>query len=1100
MACTTGSHCAQGATVALPCEVGSFSNQTNRESQQQCDECGPGSFCVSGSVAPAACPAGTYGAESNLSSAQCSGPCAAGYFCPESSISPTQQQCPAGTFNGALGGTSVDACQPCGKGSYCEAGSIAPTQCPAGRFGSSDRLSDATCTGECEQGYFCEAGSVSGKAAPCAEGSYGSATGLQSQPNCTACPAGSACSTGATAPKACSPGSAANASGLGSCVSCARGEYQDATSAMACKVCTAAHFCAVEGGSAATPCPGGTWSDRTGLKAEAQCIKVVKGQWAPTGSSAPEPCPASGFYCPGYDAVQEHLAQNITPPGSKPILVDSGAARETRNVTVVTFGLTLEGDITAYDEDATRTTLSELYDNVPAASIALTVVSGSVQLLVTITPADESSAEVDRLTGAIEATTPAQLAGAFGSTATITAVRAVPIERDFETTCPRGAWCSAALTIPCTANTYNNKTQQISQGACTPCPDFALSPAASESVSACYCRPGYYGRAPIGTDAPDCTICPVGSDCAGRFPEGGVTIVSLPLLVGYYRASNASDDLRRCPDFGNSSGCVGGVAVGSGDGDGDGDGAGPCKPWLTGPYCKLCNVSDTSRYYDTESSECAACAGDAVVPLAVGGGVAAAVLLLLVLLLVRLKRRKRKKWGVLRRAELLTEQLSLRAKGKLLFSFYQVATRIGSVYEVALPDAVRSLLALFEVLNLNLAGVPGVPLQCLNLGSYEQQLLFTVLAPLVLAAAILAFFVLQSCVGRKGACVGTRGAAKRCALPMWLSSALIAALPYELALSFLVFPMVSSAAFRAFSCDDFDTGRSYLRADYAVECGTDAHDAAQSLAWMGIGFYPVGISLLYVALLAKARPALLANKPTPLSTALGFLVRDYTADYYWWEMLEMWKKLLLVGFAVLVQPDSTYQIVSAYLVSLVYLLLAAVAAPFKAADDSFFAKAANFALSALFFFCVVLKMVRRVLWSSSPPPLADQPAAPQLCSTAHSATHTTHSRPTPPFPPENRACSPRPSTPSCRRGCAAASASTPGSSPSAWSRRSSARWRSRRRWRRSSFARRRAAPSSRTAPRGCRPTCPCAATTRGTCSYRTSGAPVRTRSPPSSGS
>ena len=49
---------------------------------------------------------------------------------------------------------------------------------------------------------------------------------------------------------------------------------------------------------------------------------------------------------------------------------------------------------------------------------------------------------------------------------------------------------------------------------------------------------------------------------------------------------------------------------------------------------------------------------------------------------------------------------------------------------------------------------------------------------------------------------------------------LLSALPWLLSLSFLVFPMVSSAAFRAFSCEEFDTGRAFLFADYSVECST----------------------------------------------------------------------------------------------------------------------------------------------------------------------------------------------------------------------------------------------------------------------------------------
>ena len=37
--------------------------------------------------------------------------------------------------------------------------------------------------------------------------------------------------------------------------------------------------------------------------------------------------------------------------------------------------------------------------------------------------------------------------------------------------------------------------------------------------------------------------------------------------------------------------------------------------------------------------------------------------------------------------------------------------------------------------------------------------------------------------------------------------------------------------------------------------------------------YPIGISLLYVVLMMKARHALLGDQPTALSKALGFLVR-----------------------------------------------------------------------------------------------------------------------------------------------------------------------------------------------------------------------------------
>ena len=160
-----------------------------------------------------------------------------------------------------------------------------------------------------------------------------------------------------------------------------------------------------------------------------------------------------------------------------------------------------------------------------------------------------------------------------------------------------------------------------------------------------------------------------------------------------------------------------------------------------------------------------------------------------------------------------------------------------------------------QVLNLNIGGI-GLPLQCLGVGTYVQQLAVTMLTPLVIAAAIIVGFVLRSCYRSEGTGEG-----------------LMAALPGLLSLTFLVFPMVSSAAFRAFSCESFGDGHTFLRADYSLECDTTEHTIAKNLAYLGLLMYPIGISVLYILLMLRARRALLDEHPTKLSQALSFLVR-----------------------------------------------------------------------------------------------------------------------------------------------------------------------------------------------------------------------------------
>ena len=75
-----------------------------------------------------------------------------------------------------------------------------------------------------------------------------------------------------------------------------------------------------------------------------------------------------------------------------------------------------------------------------------------------------------------------------------------------------------------------------------------------------------------------------------------------------------------------------------------------------------------------------------------------------------------------------------------------------------------------------------------------------------------------------------------------------------------------------------------------------------------------------------------------------------------WQLIETWKKLVLVGFFALLKPGSLLQVISAFVVSAIFSLLVGVAAPYKDASDDYFAKACSFALTMLFFFVTVLKM------------------------------------------------------------------------------------------------------------------------------------------------
>ena len=109
------------------------------------------------------------------------------------------------------------------------------------------------------------------------------------------------------------------------------------------------------------------------------------------------------------------------------------------------------------------------------------------------------------------------------------------------------------------------------QRAGKPCPlGSTTKDRGTETSNDCGCQEGMYDNATAGQNI-SCTPCPVGAECTGFGIKR--TLAQLPLKPGYWRTSNNSFDLRRCPVHPDASkkstGCVGGV----------GD-EGPCKAYV----------------------------------------------------------------------------------------------------------------------------------------------------------------------------------------------------------------------------------------------------------------------------------------------------------------------------------------------------------------------------------------------------------------------------------------------------------------------------------------------------------------------------------------
>ena len=152
------------------------------------------------------------------------------------------------------------------------------------------------------------------------------------------------------------------------------------------------------------------------------------------------------------------------------------------------------------------------------------------------------------------------------------------------------------------------------------------------------------------------------------------------------------------------------------------------------------------------------------------------------------------------------------------------------------------------------------------------------------------------------------------------------------ALLFLVYPRVTSVVLSTFSCEEMANGSSFLKADYSVEC-----DGAYKAVYFTAGavffcVYCIGVPLLFFGLLQMYRGELynpITNKPLPRARdEVGSLYVAFEPEAYWWEIVEMLRKLVLCGLLQYIEPGSALQIAVALTISVVYGFFAAFASPF----------------------------------------------------------------------------------------------------------------------------------------------------------------------------
>jgi hypothetical protein len=305
----------------------------------------------------------------------------------------------------------------------------------------------------------------------------------------------------------------------------------------------------------------------------------------------------------------------------------------------------------------------------------------------------------------------------------------------------------------------------------------------------------------------------------------------------------------------------------------------------------------------------------------------------------------------------------IKTKLRILIAFSQLVSSIGFNLTITFPSNYTHVVSALSISGLDIFQF--LPMDCMMSSNYYDRLFITTVIPLVLAAALICLHI------KFGRSEERQGGTNVFFLIL-------------LNLMYILLPSVSSVILMTFKCDHFQgNDTSYLQVDYRLVCAASNDKSAERLFWEAyagimIFVFPLGIPLAFLILLYRKRyelcPAMKGKNrwwvftPQPGEgggrleedekriSHLEFLYQAYSPQYFWFEVVECVRRLMLSSMLILVDDGSVAQVVVAMLLSLVSVKVYGHYHPYADDDDDMLAEVAQWNLFLLLFAALLLRV------------------------------------------------------------------------------------------------------------------------------------------------
>lgn len=422
-----------------------------------------------------------------------------------------------------------------------------------------------------------------------------------------------------------------------------------------------------------------------------------------------------------------------------------------------------------------------------------------------------------------------------------------------------------------------------------------------------------------------CKSCPSGTvSCYGS---------TIDLKPGFWRSDLRESRVHECP-YGESA-CFGGVKAGNET----------CRPGYEGPLCAVCS---DDYYFSSADQECLPCSASGlnIAGIVIIGIIA--VVLFIPLCYLGLK------WAFTSTAETFVTDFSVDtlafsafviaytslvpgaeqrkeeleemfndlyarwwAQLKVFMSLIQIITALPVVTDVEFPPIFASLSKIMGQININIPASFGI--LCEASYDYMDVLAVTTLVPLCFWACLWAIYFFHYWYSRIIHQKPTSTIMATYGTYLWV----------YLFTSYMVLPGVAVYIFGTFSCHDINSDESYLRVDYSISCTSERYKSGTTWAAVMAAVYCVGVPFSYFILLHKRKETIKAREvPHTCSkmdllkiVPLKFLFSAYEPQFWYWEVIETYRRLILTGVLVLVSQGDPLQLVIGMVLAVFFIKL-----------------------------------------------------------------------------------------------------------------------------------------------------------------------------------